>query len=66
MSKSVGYKEVDKKNKRKMMRTVVLFVGVVVACLVLSNYSVPRSYVLSQVSARNTTAAAAFEPEVGL
>ncbi|KAF3438336.1 hypothetical protein FNV43_RR21098 [Rhamnella rubrinervis] len=65
MSKSVCRKEAEKKSKHKMKRTVVLFVGLAVACLVLSNYSAPRSYVLSQVSARNTTTAAAagFEPE---
>lgn len=64
-SKSIGcYKEADKRNRQKTMRIGVLVVGVMVACLVLSHYSVPTYYVLSQVSPTKITTS--FEPEVSL
>lgn len=64
-NKSIGYyKEADKRNRQKTMRIGVLVVGVIVACLVLSHYSVPTPYVLSQVSP--TKISSSFEPEVSL
>ncbi|XP_015883733.4 uncharacterized protein At4g15970 [Ziziphus jujuba] len=50
--------EVEKKKIQKLVGIAVLFVGVTLACLVLSN-SVPRYYVLSQVFAINNDAFAA-------
>ncbi|XP_015883775.3 uncharacterized protein At4g15970-like isoform X1 [Ziziphus jujuba] len=55
MCKSVG-EEVDKVyNSRQVVKIAVIFVGLAVACFVLSNYSVSRSYILDQFFARNST-----------
>ncbi|XP_015883732.3 uncharacterized protein At4g15970 [Ziziphus jujuba] len=56
--KSVVGVEVEKKNNQKVVGIAVLFVGVTLACLVLSN-SMPRSYVLSQIFAINSNGFAA-------
>lgn len=55
MTKSVGLEVAEKgyNYNQQVVRIGVLFLAVAVACLVLSN-SVPRTYVLSQLFAKNS------------